>query len=173
MNGGPSHISVSVCPLLYLGFWSISLLGCRFLWRWWWCDAWKTQRVITRRNSNLKFSYLYIEGETYWPPFADDIFRLIFLCENCCIYTKNHWNLIPGVQWKTRHHLVPTRNKPFTLWTRDALVLIEWISTYINYKMWDEIIYPFQNSKGAAVEVWEWMHNFTPHSTGYVITYSY
>ena len=28
-----------------------------------------------------------------------------------------------------------------------------WISNYIHYKVWDEIIYPFQNFNGATVEV--------------------
>ena len=29
------------------------------------------------------------------------------------------------------------------------------ISKYINYKMWNEIIYLFPNFNGATVEVWE------------------
>ena len=37
-------------------------------------------------------------------------------------------------------------------------------------EVWDEIIYPFPNFNGT-VEVWEWTSNFTPHFTGYVITY--
>ena len=31
------------------------------------------------------------------------------------------------------------------------------------YKVWDEITYPFPNSNGCTVEVWEWMNNFIPH----------
>ena len=46
-----------------------------------------------------------------------------------------------------------------------------WISNYNEYKEWDEIIHPFPNFSGAAVEVWEWIHKFIPHFTGYVITY--
>ena len=36
--------------------------------------------------------------------------------------------------------------------------------------MWDEITYPFLNFNGAAVEVKEWISNFTPHFTRHVIT---
>ena len=36
--------------------------------------------------------------------------------------------------------------------------------------MWDEVTYPFPNFNGCAVEVWEWIRNFTPHFTGQVIT---
>ena len=35
-----------------------------------------------------------------------------------------------------------------------GLTLISaWISNYIHYKMWDEIIYPFLNFNGATVEI--------------------
>ena len=37
--------------------------------------------------------------------------------------------------------------------------------------MWDEIIDPFPNFNGTTVEVWEWIRNFIPHFTGYVISY--
>ena len=30
-------------------------------------------------------------------------------------------------------------------------------SSYINYKVWDEITYPFPNFNGTTVEVWEWL----------------
>ena len=39
--------------------------------------------------------------------------------------------------------------------------------------MWYEITYPFPNFNGYTVEVWEWLSNFIPHFTGYVITYPY
>ena len=35
----------------------------------------------------------------------------------------------------------------------------------------DEIIHPFPNFNGAAVEVWEWISNFIPHLTVHVITH--
>ena len=47
-----------------------------------------------------------------------------------------------------------------------------WISNYIHYNVWDEIIYPFLNFNGATVEVYEWISNFIPHITGHVLTYS-
>ena len=45
-----------------------------------------------------------------------------------------------------------------------------WIGNYIQYKVSDEIIYPFPNFNGTAVEVWEWINNFIPHFNGHVIT---
>ena len=39
--------------------------------------------------------------------------------------------------------------------------------------MWDEITYQFQNFNDAAIEVWEWISNFIPQFTRYVITYPY
>ena len=46
-----------------------------------------------------------------------------------------------------------------------------WISNYIQYKVWDEIIYPFLNFNGVTGEVWEWISNFIRHFTGQVINY--
>ena len=37
--------------------------------------------------------------------------------------------------------------------------------------MWDEITFHFPNFNGATIEVWEWISNFIPPFTGYVITY--
>ena len=36
---------------------------------------------------------------------------------------------------------------------------------YIQYKMWDEITYPFPSFNRATVEVWGWISNFIPHFT--------
>ena len=41
------------------------------------------------------------------------------------------------------------------------------ISNYIHYNVWYKITYPFPN---CTLEVWEWISNFTPHFTRYVIT---
>ena len=56
------------------------------------------------------------------------------------------------------------------------------LTVEIQYRVWDEITYPFQNLNGAAievwerlsnfipqctVEVWEWLSNFIPHFTGH------
>ena len=47
-----------------------------------------------------------------------------------------------------------------------------WISSYIYYVVWGEIIYPCPNFNGYTVEVpltiGEWKNNFTPHVTGHV-----
>ena len=39
--------------------------------------------------------------------------------------------------------------------------------------MWDEIIYRFLNFNRGAIEVVEWMGNFTPHVDRRMITYPY
>ena len=39
--------------------------------------------------------------------------------------------------------------------------------------MWYDIIYPFQNINGTAVEVWERINNIILHFTGHVISYLY
>ena len=41
----------------------------------------------------------------------------------------------------------------------------------IDYKVWDEITYPFLNFKGCTVEASKWMSNVIPHFTRHVITY--
>ena len=35
----------------------------------------------------------------------------------------------------------------------------------IDYIVWEEITYPFQNYNGAAIEDWEWTSNFISHFT--------
>ena len=40
-------------------------------------------------------------------------------------------------------------------------------------KVWNKITYPFPKFNDTAVEVWEWMNNFIPHSMMDVITYPY
>ena len=42
---------------------------------------------------------------------------------------------------------------------------------YNHYEMCDKITYLFPNLNSTAIEVWEWISNFTPHLTGYVIAY--
>ena len=56
--------------------------------------------------------------------------------------------------------------------TKHGLTLIPaWIHNHIHYKVWDEIPNPFPNFNGATVEALEWISNFIPHFTEYVITY--
>ena len=46
-----------------------------------------------------------------------------------------------------------------------------WISNYTHYNVRDKITYLFANLNGCTVEFLEWISNFIPHFTGYVITY--
>ena len=48
-----------------------------------------------------------------------------------------------------------------------------WIRNRNHYKGWGELIYPSLSFKGAAVGVWEWISNFSPHFARHVITYPY
>ena len=57
------------------------------------------------------------------------------------------------------------------IYQHGLILITAWISNYIHYKVWDEIIYPFPNFNGATVEVWEWINDFIPHFPGHVITY--
>ena len=45
------------------------------------------------------------------------------------------------------------------------------ISNHMSNKVLGEITYPFPNSSGATVEIWEWISNFITHYMMYVITY--
>ena len=56
---------------------------------------------------------------------------------------------------------------------KHGLTLIPaWISNYMHYKMWDEILLILSlNFNGFTVEVCEWISNFFPHDTMHVITY--
>ena len=52
-----------------------------------------------------------------------------------------------------------------------SILIPAWINNHIYHKMLGEIIYPSSNSNGATVEVLEWISNFIPHFTRYVVTY--
>ena len=66
-------------------------------------------------------------------------------------------------------HATEEASGPF--YSHGLALIPTWISNYTHYKMWDEITNPFPNFNGATVEVWEWISNFIPHITKYVITY--
>ena len=73
-------------------------------------------------------------------PWWNEVLRRYFCCDNALIHTKP-WSLI----------------YPFHQW---ALLLTwisyhVWLSNYIHYNVWGEIIYPFPNFNGGTVEVWE------------------
>ena len=46
-----------------------------------------------------------------------------------------------------------------------------WMSNHIHYKVWDEIIYSFQNINDETAEVWECINNFIPQFIVGVIPY--
>ena len=46
-----------------------------------------------------------------------------------------------------------------------------WINNCVHYILWSEITYPFPNSIGATVEVWEWISSFIPYFIVDVITF--
>ena len=46
------------------------------------------------------------------------------------------------------------------------------LSNHMHYKVWDQITYPFTNSKGCTIKVWEWISNSPPYFIGCMISYS-
>ena len=58
------------------------------------------------------------------------------------------------------------------LYLHGLTVIPTWMSNYIYHKVWDEITHPFPNFNGCTVEVREWISNFIPYFTMYVITYA-
>ena len=76
---------------------------------------------------------------------------------------------LTGVKEHLNSGLPMTTSGP--LYQHGLTCIITWIGSYIHYKAWNEIIYPFSNFNGAAIEVWEWMNNFISHFSGHVITY--
>ena len=44
---------------------------------------------------------------------------------------------------------------------QELTLIPAWIRDYIHFTVWDAITYPFLNLNGAAVDVWEWISNFT------------
>ena len=70
--------------------------------------------------------------------------------ENVSIWWRHHVNYM----FTNMNYLVPA-----------------WISNYIHYILWCEIIYPFLNLNGAAVIFRNEISNFISHCTRYMITY--
>ena len=38
-----------------------------------------------------------------------------------------------------------------------------WISNHMPNEAWDAFAYPFQNLNGCAIEIWQWISDFSPH----------
>ena len=68
---------------------------------------------------------------------------------------------VSGISAVTCNYVFHThRSNPFH---QNGLTLIPaWISSYILYKVCDEISYPFPNFNGCTVEIWEWISKFQP-----------
>ena len=60
-----------------------------------------------------------------------------------------------------------------TRWSKmDSVTSIRtWINNHIDWQMWDVITYPFPNTVGCTVEIWEWVSNFIPHLIRHVNIY--
>ena len=52
---------------------------------------------------------------------------------------------------QSANHLHKSRG-PFYLY--GLTLILSWISNYIHYNVWEEIIYQFPNFNGCTVEVW-------------------
>ena len=51
------------------------------------------------------------------------------------------------------------------------MLIPAWVIYYIYSNVLDKITYPFPNFNYATIEVWEWISNFSPYYTVYVITH--
>ena len=62
------------------------------------------------------------------------------------------------VYWTTCWKLLLTFSGHFY---KHILTIIQaWVSNQTNYKVWDEITFPFPNSNGCTDEMWDWISNF-------------
>ena len=68
----------------------------------------------------------------------------------CELHTAADLSVLKGVARVLYHGQVMIRNIP------------AWISNHMLSKVWDEVTYPFPNSNGCTVEVWEWISNSIP-----------
>ena len=57
--------------------------------------------------------------------------------------------------------------KLFLILTMKGLYWVFLPTKHADYKMWDQIIYPYQNFDDATFEVWTWISNFIPHCSGH------
>ena len=76
-----------------------------------------------------------------------------------CVYEKNVIVIvmcsIVSLQWDTRCY---APGGPF--YWHGLTWIPAWTSNYINYKMWDEITYPFPNFNCRTVDVWDWIISY-------------
>ena len=73
-------------------------------------------------------------------------------------------------------YLIAPRVSPFfhsAGWSKmDSVTSIPtWINNHIDWQMWDVITYPFPNTVGCTVEIWELVSNFIPHLIRHVNIY--
>ena len=77
---------------------------------------------------------------------------------------------LPGGLWVKRliTHALCSLAYSDIAWCKLFLILIPaWITDYADYKMWDQIIYQYQNFDDATFGVWTWISNFIPHCSGH------
>ena len=109
-----------------------------------------------------------------WRPFCLGLNVLISLMTSFPAY--------PAVGWRgsARVPALQGRRLPNDLWwswSQAAHLPAPWylqrsrISNHMPSTVWDEITYPFPNSNGCTVEVWEWISNFIPHFMSVVISF--
>ena len=104
----------------------------------------------------------------------------------CCDFVVGNFTILQGYYTGNDCHSASiATHKDMGIWfiwiTSSSVHLhgltstLAWVSNCIpnciHDKVWDEITYPFPNFIGAAVEVWKWINNFTPHFTWQVIIY--
>ena len=132
-------------------------------------DVIMRDNVRDRCLSDYLNKYLCRQCWTHRWPTPLRICNLVF-CASCFLMCNDELKCI-SLNWNDN---APGRNiqhpgGPFYYY---GLTLIPaCVSNHSYHKVWDVIIYPLPNLNGVTVEVWEWISNFIPQSTGHVITY--
>ena len=95
--------------------------------------------------------YFFLEN---WPRYDDTALYVTPVTRERLEYTSTpHWQTFLHHTWNYvtyRHTLLN-----ISLDVDTNTLISAWISNYIRYNVWDEITYPFLNSNGCTVEVWD------------------
>ena len=70
------------------------------------------------------------------------------------------------IKWRKNGLVTPTPDICLSHWyskPQQFIITPGWMSNYLPSRMWGEITFPFPNSNGATVEVWELISIFIPH----------
>ena len=91
----------------------------------------------------------------------------IYKCLQACVYINSLWYRF--YDWYQSTDV----NLDFMLHLVQLWILFLWRSQHIHHKVWSDIINPFPNFNGPAIEIWECIRHFIPWLIEIMITYPY